>query len=243
MTGGHFKTKTFLNRSTLTQNRINGLCTPCHDPHGVTPTLDTTKRVYAVPMLKGTWLTSPYKEDAAIATSSILGFPVYGRTTYYAGGNPTAGTVRPYVYQTGTITEDESKFAGLCLRCHTQQNLKGGTATGWKGLDRVHKSVKGWGGTGHAYTCSKCHVPHVTGLPRLLITDCLDVQHRGRVASGGYAGYASGYGSSGSGAGKFPVGGGKGYSSTTLPSCHSTSNGNTNGYDNKWNSKTPWPLP
>ncbi|HQT98637.1 MAG TPA: hypothetical protein PK416_12320, partial [Thermodesulfobacteriota bacterium] len=42
---------------------ILGLCTKCHDPHGV----DTAKTdsAYMVPALKGTWMTSPYKEDRA----------------------------------------------------------------------------------------------------------------------------------------------------------------------------------
>ncbi|GAB4264299.1 MAG: hypothetical protein Kow0092_15860 [Deferrisomatales bacterium] len=36
-------------------------CTDCHDPHGVDPTLPDSD--YMVPLLKGTWLISPYKED------------------------------------------------------------------------------------------------------------------------------------------------------------------------------------
>ncbi len=42
--------------------QINGLCTPCHDPHGISRTLGD-KMTYAVPLLKGSWLTSPYRED------------------------------------------------------------------------------------------------------------------------------------------------------------------------------------
>jgi hypothetical protein len=42
--------------------QINGLCTPCHDPHGISRTLGD-KGSYAVPLLKGSWLTSPYRED------------------------------------------------------------------------------------------------------------------------------------------------------------------------------------
>lgn len=41
---------------------IRGLCSYCHDPHGVTESLGTDM-VYAVPILKGTWLTSPFKDD------------------------------------------------------------------------------------------------------------------------------------------------------------------------------------
>jgi hypothetical protein len=47
-----------------------GQCTPCHDPHGVTPRADTTflrttNGGLKYPLLKGNWLTSPYKEDRA----------------------------------------------------------------------------------------------------------------------------------------------------------------------------------
>ena len=48
--------------SQAVQGQINGLCTPCHDPHGISKTLGERMQ-YAVPLLKGTWLTSPYRED------------------------------------------------------------------------------------------------------------------------------------------------------------------------------------
>ena len=60
--GGHFGASMAMT-STPTAT-IGGLCTPCHDPHGVSPTLGANQQ-YAVPLLKGTWLTSPYKEDVA----------------------------------------------------------------------------------------------------------------------------------------------------------------------------------
>jgi hypothetical protein len=51
------------------QGQINGLCTPCHDPHGVSRTLNE-KMAYAVPLLKGAWLTSPYREDGPPSSAS-----------------------------------------------------------------------------------------------------------------------------------------------------------------------------
>jgi hypothetical protein len=57
----HLKAGKFLSYSA--HEKIGGLCTPCHDPHGVSRTLGD-KMAYAVPLLKGTWLTSPYREDA-----------------------------------------------------------------------------------------------------------------------------------------------------------------------------------
>ena len=66
--GGHFGASSAL--SSTPTHTINGLCTPCHDPHGVSPTLGSNMQ-YGVPLLKGTWLTSLYKEDRTPANDVI----------------------------------------------------------------------------------------------------------------------------------------------------------------------------
>jgi hypothetical protein len=143
-------------------------------------------------------------------------------------------------------------------------------------MDRIHNTVKGWGGAGanvnntiHAFPCSKCHAPHNACLPRLMITNCIDYPHRGRVGQGGtvrtgantYTGQGSGF--EGRGNGRFPAGGGygsnpddwsgsagayffgiAGTSQNTKPAlrqCHDGSN--TTWPDEQWNSKTPWTAP
>ncbi len=262
--GGHFGTSVSGDSvSSRAAHQIGGLCTPCHDPHGVSPTLTEQ---YAVPMLKGTWLTSPYKEDkAGIAVKrgggsqfagvspggSIPGYHIDQNTLLNqpsaAGGGAAAttakGNMRGQVFRAfsssayGLQTQPASVFAGLCLNCHTQANLTtrpAASSTNWKTKDRVHESVAGWAattGTGgnlnnkvHAYTCSKCHAPHVSRLPRLMVTNCLNVNHRGQVASGGTVSSTAGstttnvgnilqnsttYSRSGNGAGRFPGGGGR----------------------------------
>jgi hypothetical protein len=117
------------------------------------------------------------------------------------------------------------------MGCHTKASLNStatatsatGTAGSWKSMTRIHNSVKGWAlttGTGgnvgnkaHAYTCSKCHSSHNSNLPRLLVTDCLDVKHRGRVATSGTTHtQTTTSGSRGAGLGRFPVGGSYGHS-------------------------------
>jgi hypothetical protein len=67
-------------------------------------------------------------------------------------------------------------------------------------------------------------LPHVSNLPRLMQTNCIDVQHRGRVTANGAAG--------GGGRGSFPKGGG-----------HAGENCHPAGAwpNNYWNTKTPWP--
>ena len=148
---------------------------------------------------------------------------------------------------------------------------------------RLHNSVAGWaatsgstntGNTKHSFTCSKCHAPHSARLPRLMVTNCLDAKHKGKVISGSsiattQAASANGNptytATSGTGAGRFPIGGGRytgtggaartpgpwGFSTggTTAaaisqnPTCHltSTAGGTTFNQTNyQWNSKTPW---
>ena len=118
MQGGHMKATSFLNHSTSGTNKINGLCTPCHDPHGVTPTLGA-KQPYGVPLLKGTWMTSPYVEDAPPANPPGIG--------------SEGVTPNNFIDIRATVgSEDDSQFAGLCLRCHYKKNLTDGTTHTWK---------------------------------------------------------------------------------------------------------------
>jgi predicted CxxxxCH...CXXCH cytochrome family protein len=229
--GGHFKASAFLNKSTALQDRIDGLCTPCHDPHGVSPTLGN-KQGYGVPLLKGTWLSSPTKEDAADPYPTRHAIP--GR---YGDRHPVS-TPAPTLFTTGTsISEDESTFAGLCLRCHAKEKLTDGTTHTWKSKDRVHESVKGWKSANttikHSFSCSSCHTPHVTSLPRLMQTNCLDYRHLGRI-SGPYTGAVWGSGSDigGWGGGGIPLGGGQ---SIGFRPCH------PDGYlGTRWNNVTVW---
>jgi len=185
-----------------------------------------------VPLLKGTWVTSPYREDVPITDlrNPPTDQPYYPPTPSVYTDQNTFGGAR--------ITEDDSKFAGLCLRCHAKEKLTAGPdkSKPWKSVDRIHQSVKGWGvNDQHSYTCSKCHTPHTSGLPKLMITNCLDYKHRGRVASGGQAGSNGGafsywFGDGVVRSGSFPRGGDQ-----SGVNCHPGT-----WPDNSWNTKTPW---
>jgi hypothetical protein len=160
----------------------------------------------------------------------------------------------------GKITEDDTRFAGLCLQCHAKSTLTDGTNKNqaWKSIDRIHESVKGWGANSeHSFTCSKCHQPHNSGLPRLMQTNCLDYQHRGKVPSGGtpwaadkQVPYTANNYSEHRG---FPIGNMLGNSSSfeATTACHVSRF--TPAYspstppsqwpkENYWNVKTPWPT-
>jgi len=234
--GGHFKAS---HRNPLSPNynqanpaandftvmgTIDGLCTPCHDPHGVSPALGD-KKAYALPMLKGTWLSSPYKEEGA----------------------PLVADKGPGYYQAAYnwVTEDADTFAGLCLRCHpketltTESSAKATASIPWASPERIHRTVKGWGWNDgdtprqHSFPCSKCHQPHASGLPRLMQTNCLNWSHRGQVPSGGNAGGGSGN----DGSGQFPTGYNNG------GNCHGGQNANGAAVwpnNQRWNLVTPW---
>jgi hypothetical protein len=210
--GGHFGASSSL--STGVSGSINGLCTPCHDPHGVSTTLD---QAYSVPLLKGTWMTSFYNEDRAPAgtTQTRWGafYPYPQRDKYRGGSTPgyyvDQNSLADWAWGSGQrLSESDSQFAGLCIQCHAKNSIDPDSTTTWKSMDRIHETVKGWGANlKHSFSCSKCHTPHSSRLPRLMITSCLEYQHRGRVGSGGYPGRNYDGGDYGEGGGKFPAGG------------------------------------
>ncbi|GFE58101.1 hypothetical protein AOG1_19810 [Geobacter sp. AOG1] len=185
--GGHFGASSPL--SSTPMGSIDGLCTPCHDPHGVSPTLGANQQ-YAVPLLKGTWLTSPYKEDTAPANNTrFTARPDLGEGLKYNIDQNTFGAnIRDGV---AGIGETESQAEGLCLGCHPKESLTAAasptTPNPWKSKNRIHETVKDWKTSSatvkHSYSCSKCHSPHDSSvLPRLMVTNCLDGQHKGRSA-------------------------------------------------------------
>ena len=79
------------------------------------------------------------------------------------------------------ISENDDRFAGLCLKCHSRASL---TAQNEAGM--IHRTVKGWGSNKeHAFPCSKCHQAHNSGLPRLMQTNCFEQGPSGLRESSG----------------------------------------------------------
>jgi len=256
----HLRAGKLLNYSTA--GEIRGLCTPCHDPHGVSPVLGELMP-YAVPLLKGTWLTSPYREDGP-----PTGLPGKGeRSSLPAGseelsekGEPRDGAVfgvggtgtareplagmqyyidRNTFGETRRITEDVAAFGGLCLKCHTRLKPENKTKT-----DQIHRAVKGWGSNKeHAFPCSKCHQAHNSGLPRLMQTNCLVSGPAGSRDGGGLswapdvregAAAAGKEKKSTSAKGRKPAKG-------AVVGCHVRQfGGNSAAEKDQWNEKTKW---
>lgn len=184
--GGHFGASSDLENNAM--GSINGLCTPCHDPHGVSPTLGGNQQ-YSVPMLKGTWLTSPYREDVTPQDNAPVTAPDWDNDRHIYLDQNTFGTnINNFNQLVAGITQTESQFAGLCLSCHPKSSLTrdgSGTANAWLSKERIHETVRGWktstGTVKHRFSCSKCHTPHSSGQPRLMVTNCMDRSHKGRV--------------------------------------------------------------
>lgn len=248
-------------------NAIDGLCTPCHDPHGVSPTLGNDKQ-YGVPLLRGTWVTSPYKEDRPApepfglytAKSAVNGKPVsWGKIKKSDYRDRYPSPTQPFVnyridrntFASGqSVRQDDSQFAGLCLTCHKKEEPLwdgGNQNSDFRTVDRVHETVKGWGKNAeHSYTCSKCHQPHNSGLPRLMQTNCLDHKHRGGVTAGGLYHSANKQttlaGSRGNVYRGFPIASLFDEGTDAVTSCHANTPKNSGTWPdfNFWNVRTPW---
>ena len=139
---------------------------------------------YGVPLLKGTFLTSPYREDVAPASNTAGTAPLAGASFHIdqnTFGTNISNAVPNY------ISEPDTVFAGLCLGCHARSSLTNGTTHTWKDKNRIHESVKGWKTANatvqHNYVCSKCHTVHNSRLPRLMVTNCLNSPHKGRLGN------------------------------------------------------------
>jgi len=120
----------------------------------------------------------------------------------------------------------------------------------WATSERIHRAVKGWGWVEgedereHSFTCSKCHQPHASGLPRLMKTNCLDYTHRGQVEAGGSPTNNQDL-SRENYPGRFPYGWWDNgvFENLSTGICHGadTANGPNGWPDNqRWNNVTPW---
>ncbi|MDU0459753.1 MAG: LamG-like jellyroll fold domain-containing protein [Geobacteraceae bacterium] len=248
--GGHFGASLAMSSNPMAS--IDGLCTPCHDPHGVSPTLGANQQ-YAVPLLKGTWVTSPYKEDAPPSRNEWQTNYTGGGVQYHIDQNTFGSGIWGAV--TG-MTQSVDQSSGLCLGCHPKDTLTAAAGPAnpnpWKSKNRIHESVKGWktsnGKVEHNYSCSKCHSAHTGAtLPRLMVTNCLDSKHKGMMGynmSPVVSGSGSGDGGSGSGRipGSFAGGGYDGGPGDYSVTCHdsATANGGSDGTNQGWNNITPW---
>lgn len=155
---------------------------------------------------------------------ALILLSIYDQNTFRTGSaSPFSVFSRYNVGTSGTgdrIMQTDQEFAGLCLQCHPKARIDPDTNNTRGTYDRIHDSVLGWAAaTGnnannamHGYSCSKCHTPHSSCLPRLAITNCLDNNHRGRIATAGGA----------------------------YPTCHDTPTAAGSWPNEWWNNVTEW---
>ncbi|MDD5761335.1 MAG: hypothetical protein PHP88_02350, partial [bacterium] len=87
-------TGTAITRQTTASNKLNGRCTACHDPHGVTTnTSHIANQNYGVPLLKGSWLSSPYLEDRPGDLNVSWNNYTSRNTTVWRGYNSWTATI------------------------------------------------------------------------------------------------------------------------------------------------------
>ncbi len=109
-------------------------------------------------------------------------------------------------------------------------------AKGTNGSEQEHRGYFNWGVTVdnattdtdyHNFSCSKCHNPHASRLPRLMITNCLDTSHNTWDDNNGNPSNVSG-----SNAGTQLS------DATTSQNCHRRAT--VGGMGSGWNNVTPW---
>jgi len=100
----------------------------------------------------------------------------------------------------------------------------------------------------HKFSCSKCHNPHASRLPRLLITNCLDTKHNTwdeNAGDGGPSRATSNNNGITLSASSAPDSWGRTWSNTTsAQNCHRVAGDNRGtpvpGFGSGWNNVTPW---
>ena len=156
---------------------------------------------YAVPLLKGTWLTSPYREDGPPNTSPGKGgfakddtsgnrsiawekgdFSFTNREANANFGIGGGGAPRGPMSMVGMKYNIDRNTFGANKRLTENDDNFAGICLKCHPKDKlsdeskaglIHRSVKGWGrNKEHSFPCSKCHQPHNSGLPRLMQTNC-----------------------------------------------------------------------
>ena len=239
---GYGQNMPFANMSTRNANarpgNFAGLCLQCHAWSRTNATAIALSNVTSANLATttGRVVTKPHETVMALGSITVDLFKRaqnWGTNTELADfgmhkmwyNNSSAGRPGPASPGNGTTSDPNS---GTGQRMHYYR---------W-GVDGTNQATSGTiQATYHQFPCSKCHTPHVSRLPRLMKTNCLDNDNVGTAHTD--MGYVA--------------------DNTTLPgtagaalpgalvrnvACHSTKISYTNGsstyYPGGWNNKTPW---
>jgi hypothetical protein len=168
---------------------------------------------------------------AHIAAGNAYGFRIHS-SDYGTGG--TGWTLSPRADQLGQGTKGSNVM-------HQDYTWDGDKTTGLvtvissTGPDYIDNKF-------HQFPCSKCHIPHASRLPRLMITNCLDTK---KNTWDDNTSKASAIPAAGTSVGNDTVstenGGAKFSNSTSAQNCHRLKDpAFTNAGGSGWNKVTPW---
>jgi predicted CxxxxCH...CXXCH cytochrome family protein len=126
----------------------------------------------------GTFTNSANIFDTGVGTASLSGRPNAVGTTSFSASTQvpdmayqmqpnTTTTTRGYGYRGTTGTGNSGGYAPTTQTLYAHYAYDWGATVDADTVDQMY----------HQFSCSKCHNPHASRLPKLLITNCLDVQH------------------------------------------------------------------
>lgn len=166
-----------------TQESSAGLCILCHGNDVDNMDQKTGESL---------WLGTNGHSNSAIGGTFTNSFNIFdtGVGTASLSGRPLPVTVTATSYTTAVPNMAyQAQGSNTCTRGYGYRNFSGATTGGGYtpavGTLYAHLAYD-WGVTVddttvdqmyHQFSCSKCHNPHASRLPKLLITNCLDVQH------------------------------------------------------------------
>ncbi|MHB8765297.1 MAG: hypothetical protein ACYDA8_13335, partial [Deferrisomatales bacterium] len=132
---------------TETADQFGGLCAKCHADSA------TQTGAQLITRLTTEWSGHAAVKGAAVAVNDIV-TPLQARHMHAFDAQATA-------------------FVDSGIRLLNSNNLMG-SALGWGHLPRAQQTA-GTKVLYHKFSCSKCHTPHASRLPKLMVTNCLDV--------------------------------------------------------------------
>jgi len=151
-----------------------GLCTLCHGDGDTTPSEATD-----VTAVEGLW--SGHVNTVAGGSHDGIN-NIFSNTTRIGDGVWNGLNGGPYMGNQSIATYRSSDYGGT-IRTDDYGDGVPPVISGksrpflsfqWAGLTVDDNTVNA---TFHNFTCSKCHNPHASRLPKLMITNCLDVSH------------------------------------------------------------------
>ena len=131
-------------------------------------------------------------------SNSAIGGTFTNAVNIFDSGTGTAGQYAPYSGRPTPVTGTSKSTQVPDMAYQAQAGAATTTAYGYRSSDsaggsytpqtttRYNHVSYDWGATidagsndlmYHQFSCSKCHNPHASRLPKLLITNCLDIQH------------------------------------------------------------------